>query len=40
VTDAEHKITHIHSTSTVNITPEQLKIIAQKVTALRSTILA
>ena len=40
VTDAANKITHINSTSTVTITPEQLKAITSKVTTLRSTILA
>ncbi len=40
VTDASKKITHINSTSTVAITPEQLRTIAEKVTALRSTLLA
>ena len=40
VTDVEHKITHINSTSTVMITADQLKAITDKVTALRSTILA
>ena len=40
VTDVEHKITHINSTSAVVITADQLKAITDKVTALRSTILA
>jgi hypothetical protein len=39
VTDAANKITHINSTSTVTITPEQLKAISDKVSSLRSTIL-